>query len=88
MNKDRRKAIAQIAEDLQKALDMLDSDQIETIKDEEQDYYDNMPESFQSGEKGDMAQAAIDHLDTAKEKVDEAITALTEAIEALGEAQE
>lgn len=38
---------------------------IEEVRDEEQEYYDNMPESLQGGEKGEMASAAIEHLESA-----------------------
>jgi uncharacterized coiled-coil DUF342 family protein len=37
----------------------------EEIRDEEQEYYDNMPESFQNGEKGENAQAVVTELDSA-----------------------
>ena len=67
MNKDRRKAIAAICEQLDRLTALRDSivEQIETIRDEEQDYYDNMPEGIQSGDKGDAASYAIDALDSA-----------------------
>lgn len=39
--------------------------ELETVRDEEQDYYDNMPDSFRDGEKGDKAQEAVDALDEA-----------------------
>lgn len=38
---------------------------LETLRDEEQDYYDNMPEGFKQGSRGDAAQSAIDALETA-----------------------
>jgi predicted transcriptional regulator len=71
MNKDRRKMIAQITEDVQKAINLLEDVQgdIETVRDEEQDYLDAMPESMQGGEKGEMAQEAIDALEEALEAV-------------------
>lgn len=55
-------------------------------RDEEQDYYDNMPENFQQGEKGDNAQNAIDNLDnaiSALENVDENsdVDTIREAVE-------
>jgi hypothetical protein len=37
----------------------------EEIRDEEQEYFDGMPENFQSGEKGDNAQAVVSELDSA-----------------------
>lgn len=50
MNKQRRQQPNELAEKI-RAL----KDEVETLRDEEQDYYDNMPESFQGGEKGDKA---------------------------------
>lgn len=64
MNKDRRKQIAAIAE----KLEALRCD-LETLRDEEQDYYDCMPEGIQSGEKGEKAQSAIDALDSAMDEL-------------------
>lgn len=74
MNSERRKAI----EALKSQLDEIGGD-IEALKDEEQDYYDNMPESFQGGDKGDTAQTAIDALESAASSIDEAITSLEES---------
>lgn len=34
-----------------------------TLRDEEQDYFDNMPESLQAGEKGEKAEAAINAME-------------------------
>lgn len=45
---------------------------LESIRDEEQEYLDNMPESLQGGEKGDMAQSAIDAMDAALDSLTEA----------------
>lgn len=53
MNNDRRKRI-------QDAIAIL-----QYVLDEEQEAYDNMPESLQSSERGDNSQSAIDALDTA-----------------------
>ncbi len=47
----------------------------EAIRDDEQEYLDNMPESLQGGEKGDMAQSAIDALETAMGKLEDASSA-------------
>ncbi|TRB00441.1 MULTISPECIES: hypothetical protein [Rhizobium/Agrobacterium group] len=60
MNKERRKEIARAAAMIDEAKAIL-----ETCRDEEQEYYDNMPESFQDGEKGSTAQEAIDALEEA-----------------------
>lgn len=72
MNNQRRKAIAT-------ALELLDAARIaseaaraaiEEIRDEEQEAFDNMPESFQSGDKGDVAQEAINALESAESNLD------------------
>ena len=72
MNKDRRKAIAALVTDLEaiqgQAQDIVD--QIDTLVDEEQEYYDNMPESFQNGEKGSAAEAARDALQNAHDELE------------------
>lgn len=65
MNNARRKQIetikARIAALLSQAEDIKTD--VEAIRDEEQDYRDNMPESFANGEKGEKADAAIEALD-------------------------
>lgn len=72
MNKDRRKAIAALIVELEalqgKREDILG--QIDTLIDEEQEYYDNMPESFQNGEKGSAAEAARDALQNAYDELE------------------
>ena len=74
MNNDRRKQItkAQVAfEAAQAALaivmeDFADvKDSLEGIRDDEQEYFDNMPESLQGGDKGQNAEQAISQLDDA-----------------------
>ena len=35
---------------------------VETLQEEEQEYYDNMPEAFQCGEKGEKAEEAISEI--------------------------
>jgi hypothetical protein len=53
MNAERRKQI-------EEAMHILES-----VRDAEQEAYDNLPESFQSGEQGDAMQSAIDSLERA-----------------------
>lgn len=79
MNKDRRKRISAIdtatikakADELKSLIESA-KEEYEGIRDEEQDYYDNMPENVQGGEKGDLAQEAIDTLDTIINALEEA----------------
>lgn len=75
MNNDRRKSLAKIID----AIEVAKAD-LESIRDEESDYYDNMPESFQQGEKGEAAQANLAQLD-------EAIESLEAAVDQIGNGQ-
>jgi len=71
MNKDRREAIAKAVETLEE----INSD-LETIADEEQEYFDNMPENLQGSERGQQAEQAADQLTEAKGSVEDAIHSL------------
>lgn len=44
---------------------------VEELKDELQDWYDNLPESFQNGEKGDELQDTISSLEEAYDTLEE-----------------
>jgi hypothetical protein len=68
MNAARRKAL----DTLLASFEGLKSE-LETLRDEEQDYYDNMPESFQSGDKGQAAETAVSALDDAINSADEVV---------------
>ena len=72
MNAERRKAIAAIIANLEELQGMRDNikEQIEALRDEEQEYFDNMPESFQGGDKGERATAAIDAMQEAYDALD------------------
>ena len=90
MNAQRRKQINDLIEQASvlagKANDLVG--EIETLRDEEQDYFDNMPESLQGGEKGDKAQTAIDALDNAVSSMQEVESNLSEVDTYLNEATE
>ena len=60
MNAERRKKLEKLNEEVRDILG-----RVEELKDEEQEYYDNMPESFQGGEKGENAEAAISSMEEA-----------------------
>jgi flagellar biosynthesis chaperone FliJ len=66
MNNDRRKALAALRDQVENL-----KSELEQIASEEQEYYDNMPENMQGGEKGDKAQAAIDALQEADSAFDD-----------------
>ena len=46
---------------------------LEAVRDEEQDSYDNMPESLQNGERGEIAQEALNNLEEAISNIESAI---------------
>lgn len=76
MNKERRDTLATAAELIQQAEDI-----VREAAQEEQDYYDNMPEGIQMGEKGDRAEEVVSALE-------EVADALTEARDSIQEAAE
>lgn len=75
MNAKRRKAIEKISEQLEEL-----QAAIQEIKDEEEEAYDNLPESLQDGEKGDIMQEAIEYLDNADSFIEVAKDALNDAV--------
>lgn len=77
MNKERRKRIEAIMDALSQAYGEL-----EELRDEEDEAYDNLPENFQEGSRGEAMQEAIDNMETALAAVEEAKDALEEAINA------
>jgi methyl-accepting chemotaxis protein len=90
MNAERRKRIAAIdAEGIKQAIETLKGliddarSEYEAIKDEEQEYYDNMPESFQQGDKGSKAEEIVSALESVSEALDEGDAALDSIVEAL-----
>lgn len=67
MNNDRRKTIDSLireANDLKGQIDSL-QEQVEAVLDEEREYFDNMPESLQQGERGQAAEEAVSALEEA-----------------------
>lgn len=84
MNKARRKEIESARKKLEDAVNLVDEAQaaLQQAMEEEQEYYDNMPEGLQSGEKGENSQAAISALETAIDNcgdLQEAVSACEEA---------
>ncbi len=71
MNAKRRKVIAGICATLE-AL----HDEIETVKDDEEESYGNMPENLQGSERGMESEECIQMLDDALESISNAICAL------------
>lgn len=73
MNAKRRKQVAKLTEQFREIYN-----EIERIRDEEQEAYDNLPESLQDSERGESMYAAIDQLESAMSDSESAISALEE----------
>ena len=73
MNKNRRNAISDIYD---KLID-IQSD-LECIRDEEQEAFDNLPESIQCSERGERMEEYISSLDEALDYVGYAVDSLDE----------
>lgn len=69
MNNDRRKAIGEIGQRLEVAREIIDScrDELEAIKDSEDEYRDSMPESLHAGDRYAASEAASEALENALE---------------------
>ena len=76
MNNARRKEIEKITADLEAI-----KERIEALQEEEQDAFDNLPESIQYGERGDKMQSAIDNLEYAADNIQDCLDHLCEASE-------
>ena len=88
MNKARRKAIANLIDrldTLKGVADEIRSD-LETIKDEEREAFENLSESFQEGDRGQAMEAAADALEEAVGAIDEIGDSIDQGIEHLNTA--
>ena len=76
MNNTRRKHLRDLIEKMEGI-----KSEIEEIRTEEEEYYNNMPEAFQDGDKGDRAQTVIEYLNEAMTAAGDVIENLTSATE-------
>ncbi len=76
MNKQRRKSIGEVISKLEELREELDG-----IMSDEQEAFDNLPESLQESDRGNAMQEAIDNLDYAMSSFEEAIEYLESACE-------
>lgn len=76
MNAKRRKELEKISALIEDA-----KSQLEALKDEEQEAFDNMPESLQYSEKGERMEEIISYLDDSFSELESAIENITSAIE-------
>ena len=76
MNKERRKKIQGIADQLEELKGNL-----ELIQEEEEEYRDNIPENLQGSERYEKAEEACDALSEAVDSLDDIIASLGELAE-------
>ena len=76
MNKARRKTIEIVAASIENAISEL-----EMCRDEEQCYYDNMPEPLKYNTRGETADECINSLDDAISSLEEALDSVNNSIE-------
>lgn len=74
MNKSRRKA-------LQFVIDTLSTIDLQSISDEEQEAFNNMPEGLQSSERGERTQEIAEQLEEASNTLSELIDTLNSCLE-------
>lgn len=75
MNKARRKELSEVIRKLNIAKDRDDLysiiNELDSIKDDEQDYYDNIPENLQYSQRAEDSEQAIDNLEEALDLLNE-----------------
>lgn len=76
MNKQRRKLIAEAVSLIEQAKEIINQ-----VYSEEQEAYDNMPESLQCAERGEQMSEYIYTLETAETDLDDMIANLSEITE-------
>lgn len=97
MNDKQRKAIDDLRARVDKVRQQFTNDgiidelneistKVEELRDEEQEKLDNMPESFQNGEKGKALEDVVEKLTTAMECLNEVLGSVTDGDDTLGSA--
>lgn len=76
MNKLRRQELSNLASILEEAKDSLES-----LKEEEEEYRDNMPENFWGSERYTKAEEAISDMEDAISSLEDAISSMESAQE-------
>lgn len=99
MNKMRRKELADLIKQLYACKDKNDIysviNSLENIRDDEEDYYDNIPENLQGGQRASDSESAIENMNEALDLLNEAYESddddiqslVTEAIDKIDEAR-
>ena len=90
MNIARRKNIALVIAEIQSLSGKMETvlEDIEIIKDEEEEYRDNIPENLQGSDRYSAAEEAIDNLNSAYDTLQEAFDNLNDVVSSLEEASQ
>ena len=91
MNKQRRKAINKIIEELENIQTTFDAElreALEEVRQEEEEALENLPESLQESEKGERMQSAIDLLNDSDYELSSVVDSIQTLIDYLNEAME
>jgi hypothetical protein len=90
MNKERRTSLELAKTKIEEARALLMDAQgiVDTATSDERDYYDSMPESLRSGDKGNKADEAASELDLANEVLQGMDDAIDDVINAIDTAME
>lgn len=88
MNAKRRKNIALIVKEIEELSEKMESilNDLETIKSEEEECFENIPENLQDSERYATAEETVDNLDSAYDTLQEAIDNLGDVVSTLEEA--
>lgn len=89
MNKERRKQIQEIVEELNSIKDRLSEliSDIESLEEEEQEYFDNIPENLLSSQRACDSEEAIDYLYSGKHELEDTMCYIDAAIDDLENAK-
>lgn len=90
MNNNRRKALRELSEKISDIIALLDTHKsdIESQRDDEQEYIDCMPENLQSSERYSTAEQAVSSLDDAISEIEDAYNSLESAVSSIEAAVE
>ncbi len=88
MNNDRRKALNALIGQIEEANSTLENirDEIDSLKGEEEDGFNNLPEGLQQGERGQAMEEATNAMQEAYDALDAASASACEAIDAINNA--
>lgn len=90
MNKARRKQIEAVKDKIADAQALIAEimEEVESIRDEEQDYLDNIPENLQASERYDAAEESVSNLDNACDELSSLDYTMESIVESLDAAAE